>query len=465
MVCRAGSALFATVALASCASYQPAPISSADLLADFSSRQLDRTGAQTELARIAPGSALEAKRWDRLALLAEALAHNPSIVEAKARAQSAQAASRASRAGPSLSLTLTAEYAGKASEASPWLYGIAGDIPLDLRPRRNARIRSADAAAVTSSYEYLETVWATRMEIRRALAEQLLVSREIVVGEELSAIRARQLAALTNRFEAGEATRAHLERVRTEAAADGRRLSDARGRLITSRAGLADALGVSQAAVTGADMAWDDFLAPTWRPDDEIAAVRREALLARADILRAAGAYDQADAELRAAVVAQYPDLRVGPGYTWERGLVKLPFAIGLTLPPIDLAHNGVRAAEAHRTEAGAHLEAVVGKAQNAIDTALAERVAARDALSGVRAVDLRNAQAAATQADQELREGAIDRVDWSAAQVSRLTMALAEIDALRRVHAADAALEDALRRPLEGPELAVSSLAPGVVR
>jgi CRISPR system Cascade subunit CasA len=99
----------------------------------------------------------------------------------------------------------------------------------------------------------------------------------------------------------------------------------------------------------------------------------------------------------------------------------------------------------------------VVARAQASADAARIEAVAARAALERVRAVDVPTARSFAVQADQEIAGGAIDRVDWSAAQVSLKLAELAEIEALRRVHVADAALEDALRRPLDGPELLIA--------
>ena len=58
--------------------------------------------------------------------------------------------------------------------------------------------------------------------------------------------------------------------------------------------------------------------------------------------------------------------------------------------------------------------------------------------------------------ADRELAAGALDRADWGAAQAGRLTTRRLELDALARALTADLALEDALRRPLSGPELMI---------
>ncbi len=440
-----------------CATYHAAPLLPAEIALRYANQEFDADAVRTELERIAPSETWDGRTWDRLSLFAAALASSPAIAEARAHAASAEATARAARAGLSITLTLTGEYAGDAPERSPWLYGATSDVPLDMGARRGARVSSAQFGAVAARYDYAEAVWASRMAIRRALADRFLATREAQIGEELTRLRARQLVALERRFEAGEAARSELERVRAEASGDARRLIDAQGRLIGARLALAQALGVSPATIDNAPLAWDGFDAPGMLADAGVAQMRGAALLSRADILRAAAAYDQAEADLRGEVARQWPELHVGPGYTWERGLVKLPLSIGLVLPPLDFNHNGVRAAQAHRVEAGAHLEAVVASAQSAIDGALSERAAARDALARVRAADLRTARLAADQSDQEIAVGAIDRIDWAAAQIGLRLAQLAEVDALRRAHAADANLEDALRRPLEGPELEIA--------
>jgi outer membrane protein, heavy metal efflux system len=456
-VIRQISLLLLATPVVGCASYHAAPLAPEVIAGRYASRGFDADAVRTELARIAPTAVWDGQTWDRLSLFAAALAANPSVAEARARAASAQAAARAARAGPAVSLTLTAEYARNPPESSPWLYGVTSDVPLDIGARRGARVSAAQFVALAARYDFSEAVWLTRMAIRRALAERILAAREEQIGEELMRLRERQVSALERRFEAGEAARSELERVRTEASVDARHMTDAEGRLIAARLALAQALGVSSAAIDNAPLTWDGFDSPVAPEEAEVTRLREAALLARGDILRAAAAYDQAEAELRGAVARQWPELHLGPGYTWERGLVKLPLSVGLTLPSLDLGRNEVRAAEAHRTEAGAHLEAVVAGAQSAIDGALSERAAARGALVRVREADLHAARLAAEQSDREIADGAIDRVDWAAAQVGLRLAQLAEVDALRRVHEADASLEDALRRPLDGPELAIA--------
>jgi CRISPR system Cascade subunit CasA len=446
--------------VAACSTYHPAPLAPVEIARNYQSRTLDAAGARAEIKRIAPTAQWDGESWDRLSLLAAALKSNPTIAEARAHAASSEAGIRAAKAGPAMTLTLTAEYSRNVPESSPWLYGVTSDIPLDLGQRRSSRIDTARFAAVAAHYDYAEAVWAARMAIRRALAERMLTGREVAIGEELAQVRARQVTALERRVAGGEAVRSDLERVRAEAAGDGRRLVDAQARQLAAQAALAEAVGVAPSSMAAVKLDWSGFDAP--KAAQAAGAVRETALLERSDVLRAVAAYDQAEAELHGEVAKQRPEFHVGPGYTWERGLVKLPFALGLSLPSWDLNRGAIAAAEARRAEAGVHLEAVISRAQAAIDAAEIEDAAAREALARVRDIDVLTAKRVADQAEQELANGAIDRVDWAAAQAGWRLAELAEIDALRRVHAADAALEDALRRPLDGPELLIAPQAAG---
>jgi CRISPR system Cascade subunit CasA len=263
---------------------------------------------------------------------------------------------------------------------------------------------------------------------------------------------------MARRVAAGEASRAELERVRADGADAGRRLGDAQAQLRASDRAIAAAIGVPFAATDGLALEWAGFDVPATDPGQGVTPeLRLQALLSRADVLKAVVAYDQAEAELRGEVAKQFPAISITPGYTWERGLVKLPFSLGLVLPPLDLNRHAIAAAEAKRAEAGKRMEAVVAAAEAAIEAALVETRAARAALVRVRTVELATALRLAAQADRELAAGSIDRTEWAAAQAGARQARTSEIDALARVHAADAALEDALRRPLEGPETTIT--------
>lgn len=438
--------------LASCVSYGPAPKPLGEIADRFAARSASWTAAVQTCQRLAPSAPCDPTRPDRLLLFAMLVENNPDVAAARAHLHSVEAAAVAARAPAGPTLTLSTEYAKASSDPSPWLFGAALDIPLDTGGRRTARIASADLAVNVARYELAEAIWTARMGLVRALDEVSTAMGQLTLASNLIALQERRMQAMDRRVNAGEATRAELERARSDLADARRRDAAATAMREAGKVQVAKALGLAAANLPASLPEGGAFgvdvhvLLPT-------AQQRSRALLARADLLKTMVAYDQAEADLRGEVAKQYPAISVGPGFTWERGLVKLPFNVGLVLPPLDLNRRNIRAAEARRSEAGAALEAAYASAVGSVDAAYAEITAARRALADFRKLDLPIAQRLAVQADREIAAGAIDRTDWAAAQAGLLIAQLAEIDAITRVVVANAALEDALRRPLSGPE------------
>lgn len=454
-ICLGSICLSLVLGASACTHYAPRPVDLSAIAAQRERRALDLGQAATTCRRLAPKAECNPSRLDRAMLYAAMFDTNPAIAAARQHVLSAVAAARSAKQAPGPKLTLTTEYAGAAPDPSPWLLGASSEIPLDIGGARAVRIGSAELAVVTARYDLAETVWSARMTLVRGLAQLFVADRQNVAASELVAIQERRFAAMERRVNAGEASRAELERVRADLADARHRHADADARREAGLVEIANAIGVSPAALAGAAFAWDGFEAPqdvTRVSADE----RRIALLARADLLKSMVAYDQAELDLRGEVAKQYPAITVGPGFTWERGLVKIPFNLGLSLPPFDLNRKAIAAATARRSEAAAKLEADYAAAIGAVDGALGEADAAQRALDEFRRLDLPIAARLAAQADRELAAGSLDRADWGAAQAGRLTTRLLELDALARALTADLALEDALRRPLSGPELMI---------
>jgi len=456
---RAYTALAAALLLSGCIDYHARPLDAARVATVRQALRLDPERVQVRLATLVPGVTWNRHDWDRLTLFAAALDANPTIAASRAALETAAAAARAARARPGPTLALTSEYAGKAPEKSPWLFGAAIDVPLDTGGRRGARLTTADLAVTAARQDYAETVWDVRMALCRAIADRLLADRQMALFDTVIALRQRQFDAMQRRVAAGAASRADLERVRADSADALRRRADAQILASSADAALAAALGVPAAAVAGLALRWDDFDAPPPEFVADDAERRVAAIAARADVLKSVIAYDQSESDLRAEIARQYPAISIGPGYTWERGLVKLPVNIALVLPPLDANRGAITAAEARRVEAGARLEANVATAQSEIDHALVDVRQSRALLAQVRGGERPAAERLAQQADREIAAGVIDRTEWAAALAGARLAQASELDALGRVHAADAALETALRQAVSGPELQITGM------
>jgi len=412
---------------AACVIYDARPMDVPGVARAQATRTLDESAVEAVRARIAPDASAEGEA-DRLWLLAAILANDPKIAAARAAVSTAEAKARAERHVAAPALTLTSEYANDPATSSPWLIGGAISLPLDIGARRSSRLRAADLAVLIARYDFAEVVWAERGAARRALINRLIAQRRVTVSQELLALRDRHLAVLETRRKSGEISGADLELARLSREAAVQALAAARSQRAQAEETLASILGVRSTQIADRPWVWNDFDTP--RLTSEVGGdARITAITARADILKALADYDRADAAYRGEIAKQFPALTVSPGYTWERGLVKLPVSLGLVLPPPDLNRHAIAAAAKARDEAGQHLEAVVASAAGEVDAASVERRLAMAALKDIRDRDLPVAQAMAKRAADRIRLGDISRVEWAEAQGALLDARLREIE------------------------------------
>jgi CRISPR system Cascade subunit CasA len=424
----------AVLGLSSCTHYSPAPPHPEAYAATFDARRLDERP---------PGAV-----WTGADLLRAALKRNPEVAEAAAKYQAALAAARAARNRPNASLTLTAEYA---REPEHWGHAAAADIPLDLGARRSTRISTADLQALQAYYDYQEAAWGVRTALAKARDDLASADQGIRLADQVAALRRERTDRLDRRVAAGEDDRLLALNARNDLIAAEARAREMRARREQASAALAKTLGVTEPAVR------DLKLAPP--PDrsaaPDLASWRRDAALSRRDVLRALADYDIAENALRLEVAKQVPDVRVGPGYYWDHGILKLPFNLALTLPPADLNRANIRHAETARAAAGRSLETVQANALAAVDQAVLNLDAARVALDQARDQQLPAARRAADAAARMLQAGQGDRPDELAARAAAGEAELAIVEAERTYRLAGVDLEDALRRPFDPDESA----------
>ena len=162
------------------------------------------------------------------------------------------------------------------------------------------------------------------------------------------------------------------------------------------------------------------------------------ALLTRPELLRALGQYQLAELALRLEYAKQYPELRLSPGYIWERGLVKLPLALGALLPPLDGNRRAIAVALVARSLAARELELVQANISAEIDLAFANQDAARSAWQlGLQQLALANAELSAAKAAFDA--GELD-------QLGRLSSELHVNDLMLAVHALEVQLHSSER-------------------
>jgi outer membrane protein, heavy metal efflux system len=434
---------------------RPDPVATAQA---FQSRQL-----QNVLPDLPPA----ASGWDRAQWLQASLALNPQLAEARARATAVAAGERTAAQRPNPTLNLFDEYVTAAAGGAAWLYGLSVDFLLQ-RPGERSRARQAAALQTQAAQSDLaESLWQVRAQLRQGLLDVVSTSDEIALLRQLLEDHEGMLASANARARAGETGVTEIAPAILERAAVQQRLDQALAREADARGRLAAAVGVPVSALDGVSLSWPqwaDIAALSLSPS-QLNAWRLEALIARPDIVRTLREYDLADNALRAEVARRWPAIHVEPGYAWDRGgvhenqlnenLRDNELGLSLELPLFNRNEGPIGEALARRELAGRHLEASQAELFGQIERAESAWPRAHQARQNARA-SAETAQRQNQAEQRALAAGASDRPSALLAAAAAREAQLLSLRAAYEAQQAFAALEDAYRRPLEGPECAL---------
>jgi outer membrane protein TolC len=182
--------------------------------------------------------------------------------------------------------------------------------------------------------------------------------------------------------------------------------------------------------------------------------IQREALLNRLDVRRALAQYAAAEADLQLEISKQYPDVQIGPGYTYEEKNNFFTVGLSTTLPIFNRNQGPIAEAEARRKEAAAGFLEKQAQVIAGSERALALYVAALRELAEADQ-SLRKLQDAHLQMMQQaVQLGEEDRLSLNGVQIQSSVVARARLDALARAQSALGELEDAVQWPLDPGDL-----------
>jgi outer membrane protein TolC len=448
------------VFLAGCAHYEAKPLQPAETLEQLSERRLTdpRVIERVHTVVGTPISAETGYRWNRAELLVAALELSPALGEARAQLEQSTASVRTAHALQDPTLSLSSEYDVSRSDEPTWLWGIGTSFLLDTFVSRGLRTSIAQAGVRGAYADFSDAMWTLRKDVRLALLSAVVSARRIdLLQKDLQ--QREELSRLTRqRIDVGEGARPEGLQADLEVARARASLEEARRTQMDARAKLAAALGVPARSLEDVTLAWDVLDTPGPLSEETLRASRDRALLSRADLERAIADYTARDLELRQQVSAQYLQVSLGPGYTYDHGVRKVTFGASVALPVFNRNQGPIAEAYAAREAAGQHALVVQSTILNEVDSASAAYSAALAALERARA-QREASDALAASARRAFDIDASDRPTLLAAEVAATTERLAELDALERAQQALGQLEDAVRAPLVGPEVNLSPL------
>lgn len=442
--------LIAFVGLAGCTTYHPEPIGPAQLARQFEQRSLASQDLHAYIAR-ETGRDIEPwppAHWNREMLTLAAFYYSPALDVARAQWGTAKAGIEVADAIPNPVLQLPFQYSTpNPGPGSPFSFGPALDIPIETAHKRRYRDGQAAHLSRAAQLNVINAAWQVRAKVRDAMLA-LYAARKRIALLSAKAAGVRQIAAMSRkRLAVGQFSRPAAEAALlsdTQAQSD---LTAARGAELDARAQLAAAVGVPAAVLDNAAIDLSAFDAMP--PAPPAADAQRAAIFHRADLRASLAEYAAAESALQLEVAKQYPDIHLGPGYTYDTGTHKIAFGLaGITLPIFDQNQGGIHEAEAKRKEAAAR----TGALQDAILGDLAHSLA-RFA-SSVEALHLSDAHLASAgrQLDSQasaFADGETDRLAYTQAKVDYATSEILRLDAVVSLQKAAGALEDAMQQPL----------------
>jgi outer membrane protein, heavy metal efflux system len=270
--------------------------------------------------------------------------------------------------------------------------------------------------------------------------------------------RAEQARLLETMAAAGEIPRQEVSTAEVELSRAHSAVAEAETQSVEASAALAAAIGVPVAVLEDVRLAW-----PAWESPPSVESlpreeIERDAVLNRLDVRAALAKYAATESSLQLEIAKQYPDIDIGPGYTYEEKRSYFTVGFAATIPLLDRNQGPIAEAEARRRKAQADFVATQAEAISRSNRALALYAAALDGLAEAgRYADVQARRSEATR--KSVQAGEQGRLDLDDAMIERSVAERARLDALTHAQRALGDLEDAVETPL-APEDALPDAA-----
>lgn len=445
--------LLITLVVSGCAPvrrYHPEPLSPPATAAELENRSLNDPSLEKFMEQNL-GLSLRTwpiKVWGLRDLAFAAYYFNPQMQVARARAEAASAAIITAGERPNPMVTL------RPGIPSPWLMDFNFNVPVQTAGRRRFKIKQAAALSQAAHINLAATAWKVRSRVRAALVGYFSAEEQAELAAAEGHLRARQVQGLEVRFTAGEISHPALAAAREALLEERLAVRAAEDTALQDRFALAADIGMPEAALDGVRLSWPGFLHPPTTQLLSSKRVQREAVLDRLDVRRALAEYAAAQDALQLEIARQYPNIQIGPGYSFEEGLSYFTTALALTLPVFNRNQGPIAQAEAARKVAAAQFMAVQSRAIAQSEAALARYRSAlaewQDAEKSVRQIR----RVLEPLSERSVRVGETDWLALSGVKLQRLVAAGVALQALDRAQQALGLLEDAVERPLESGDI-----------
>lgn len=451
----------AVLAALGCASPEPTELDPQKSEAEFRGRTLNDPGlarfVEANPART-PGP-FPPERWNLESLTLVAFYFHPDLDLARARLTQARAGRMTAGMWPNpVASVELSKVTHLEPGLTPWIYGANLSFPIDTLWKRGYKVEEADRSSESVALALAESGWKVRSRVRAALADHLWSLRELALRKAEEAARSKVVGALERKLALGDIFRLDVDVAQGDLLAARLQIHTAEGKVAESRASLAAAVGLPGSALRDIPFAWPELDSPPPLLPAEIQTILEPALQGRLELRGLLAEYGAAVAALKHELAARFPDLSLGPGYTFDQGQKKFNLGLQFTIPILNQNDGPIAEAEAHRKEVAARFAVAQAAAIAELEIAVERYRAAQAELEEVRKTfDLLAARERAGRRAVQL--GDLEPTALLGIQLERVRAEESRLDSLRHAEDALGALEDSLQRPVGSR---AGSLSPG---
>lgn len=436
-----------------CASYMAKPIEPSNTAAILEQRTLDEPALAQFIEAALPDRAVvsASQNWDLSTLTLAALYFHPEMEVSRAKLSLARAGVKTAGQIPNPTLSIAPGQYPALVSSSAWTVGFLVNFVLETAGKRGKRIEQARNLVEAARQDIATAAWQVRGGVRSSLLDLWAAEGRLRLVERRLTVQAQVVALLEARFVAGDTSALDVARERINLSQARLSQRDTERQAAEARARLAAALGVPVRAIESMTLSLAAFDRPAETPDvTDLAAgsLRRKALLERTDVLGLLAEYEATQSGLRLEIAKQYPNVTLGPGYTYDQGYDLYTFELSVELPIFNQNQGPIAEAEARRKEAAARFVALQAKIIGDIDRAIASyrggtrAVATADTLVQSQ---IRRRQ----QIDRAFRLGEVDRLAVMTTDLEQAVIELARFEAIAQQREALALIEDALQHSM----------------
>lgn len=444
------AAVVSAAATTGCASYTAKPLEPAATSSALEQRTLTDPKLARLIAEVLPDRAPDtgATSWDLSTLTLAALYFHPDMEVSRAKLALAKAGVKTARQVPNPTFSFQPGQYPALIDASAWTIGFLVNFVLETAGKREKRIEMARNLVEAARQDVATAAWQVRGGVRSALLDLWAAEGRRRLVEKRQAVQMQIVSLLEGRFASGDASSLDVARERIALSQATLAQRESERQAADARARVATAVGVPVRALESVSLSLAAFDNPVGVPEGielEGNSLRRRALQERTDVLGLLAEYDAAQSGLRLQIAKQYPDVTLGPSYTYDQGFDLYSLNLQVELPIFNQNQGPIAEAEARRKETGARFVALQSRVIGDIDRARAAYLAAVRSVETADAL-IRDQARQRQQIERTYRLGETDRLGPLTANVEQAVVDLARFEAIVQQREALASMEDALQ-------------------